>query len=114
MSVGKTLLGACWLPVCVGVVFAVGDFDFGPTGRSPWTAFVDIGLLMWLFGLPLAFAVRVLRRHSAPLAWSVAVTGAPLSVWMFCLSVPLPSFLNATVPGLLALLLAGWVALVGR
>ena len=114
MSVGKTLLGACWLPVCLAAVFAAGDFDFGPASRPSWMAVAGLGLLMWLFGLPLALSVRVLRRHSAALAWSVAVTGMPLSVWLFFLSVPLPSFLNATVPGLLALLLAGWVALVDR
>ena len=114
MSVRKTLLGAAWLPVCIAVVFAVGDFDFGPDGLPHWMTLAAFFLLMWLFGMPLAFAVRTLLRHSVALAYGVAVVGAPLSVWMFFLSVPLPSFLNASLVGLLAWLVAGCIALADR
>ena len=114
MSVGKTLLSAAWLPVCIAVVFAVGDFDFGPDGLPRWTTLAAFFVLMWLFGMPLAFAVRTLLQHSVPLAYGVAVVGAPLSAWMFFLSVPLPSFLNASLVGLLAWLVAGCIALADR
>ena len=113
MSVGKTLLCSAWLPAGIAVAFVAGDFDTGPATGSP-LVLVGASLLMWSLGIPLAFSVRTLLRHSKPLAWCVAAVGAPLSVWMFFLSVPLPSFANATVVGLLAWLLAGCVALANR
>lgn len=113
MSVGKALLCSGWLPAGIAAVFAVGDFDTGPLG-PPLPMVAAFALLMWLFGIPLAFAVRSLLRHSKPLAWFVAAAAAPLSVLMFFLSVPLPSFANALVPGLLAWLFAGCVALACR
>ena len=117
MSIGKTLLCSAWLPAGIAVAFVAGDFDTGPSTDSPLAlvhTFLLMSLLMWPLGIPLAFAVRTLLRYSKPLAWCVAAAGAPLSVWMFFLSVPLPSFANATVVGLLAWLLAGCVALANR
>ena len=114
MTVGRALLCAGWLPFGIAVVFAVGGFDAKPAELPPWPIFIAFFALMWLFGIPLAFAVRALLRHSQLLGWCVAIAGVSLSLWMFFLSVPLPSFVNAAVPGVLAWLAAGCVALANR
>ena len=113
-TIGRVLLCAGWLPFGIAVVFAAGDFDAGPAGSPPWPSLVAFFALMWLFGIPLVFAVRMLLRRSWLLAWAIAVAGALLSLLMFFLSVPLPSFANAAVPGVLAWLVAGCVALASR
>ena len=114
MSFGKALLLSGWLPVGIAVTFAVGNFDTGPSGSPSLVVILTFFAMMWAFGVPLAFAVRTLLRYSKSLAWGVGVLGASLSVGMFFLSVPLPSFANAIVPGVLAWLFAGCVALASR
>ena len=75
--------------------------------------------LMWVLGMPLAIAVQLIyrvsgaSRRSAILAFAVAAIAAPISVYAYFLSVPLPSFLNTLFGAALA-----WLALalmcVGR
>ena len=75
--------------------------------------------LMWVLGMPLTIAVQLIyrvsgaSRRSGILAFGVAAIAAPISVYAFFLSVPLPSFLNTLFGAALA-----WLALallcVGR
>ena len=75
--------------------------------------------LIWVLGMPLTIAVQLIyhvsgaSRRSGILAFAVAVIAAPISVYAYFLSVPLPSFLNTLFGAALA-----WLALallcVGR
>ena len=92
----RTCLWSWWLPVGIGVVFAAGDFSFGIYDDRPLENFVRMIVflfpLMWLLGIPLTLAVQLIHRRSRMLAFAVAAVCAPLSVWAFFLSVPLPTF----------------------
>ena len=104
----RTLVGAFWLPLAVLAVFMVGDYSMGPVaiGLGQLLPFV---VLMWLLGIPLALAVLLIHRRKPGLAWVTALICAPLSVFAFYLSVPLPSFLNTLFGAAL-----GWIVLASR
>ena len=113
----RTCLWSWWLPVSIGVVFAAGDFSFGIHDDRPLENFVRMIVflfpLMWLLGMPLTLAVQLIHRRSRMLAFAVAAVCAPLSVWAFFLSVPLPSFLNTLFGAALAwlVLLLLWLSI---
>ena len=114
--IARTVLWSLWLPVSVEVVFAVGDFSYGIYDDRPLEFFLTIIVywlpLMWVLGMPLTIAVQLIYRVSGAsrgsgiLAFAVAAITAPISVYAYFLSVPLPSFLNTLFGAALAWLAA--------
>ena len=102
-----TISCSLWLPVCILVVFALGDFSFGIYDDRPIESLLSIFMLMWPFGIPLALAVQLIYRRSRILAFVVAAVCAPISVTAYFLGLPLPSFANSLLGALLA-----WFVLV--
>ena len=121
--IARTALWSLWLPVSIATVFTVGDFSYGIYDDRPLEHFLTMIVywlpLMWVLGMPLTIAVQLIyrvsgaSRRSGILAFAVAVIAAPISVYAYFLSVPLPSFLNTLFGAALA-----WLALallcVGR
>jgi len=121
--IARTVLCSFWLPVCIAVVFAVGDFSYGIYDDRPLEFFLTMIFywlpLMWVLGMPLIVAVQLIyrvsgaNRRSGIFAFAVTAIAAPVSVYAYFLSVPLPSFLNTLFGAALA-----WLALallcVGR
>lgn len=101
----RTCLGALWLPLGLTLVFVAGDFPTGVIDQLA-LALTLWFFLMWLLGLPLALAVLLIYQRSRMLAWATALICAPVSIFFYYLSVPLPSFLNTLFGAVLA-----WLAL---
>ena len=101
----RTCLGALWLPLGLTLVFIAGDFPTGVNGQLALALLLWFPL-MWLLGLPLTLAVLLMYRRSRVLAWVTALICAPVSIFFYYLSVPLPSFLNTLFGAALA-----WFAL---
>lgn len=100
LLLARTCLGALWLPIGLILVFIANAI--APAGDALLLWFP----LMWLLGLPLALAVLLMHRRSRVLAWATALICAPVSIFFYYLSVPLPSFLNTLFGAALA-----WLAL---
>ena len=108
----RTALWSLWLPVSIAAVFAVGDFSYGIYDNRPLelvlTMIVNWLPLMWVLGMPLTVAVQLIyrvsgaNRRSGIFAFAVAAITAPISVYAYFLSVPLPSFLNTLFGAALA------------
>lgn len=121
--IARTALWSLWLPFSIAVVFAVGNFSYGIYDDRPLVLFLTTIVcwlpLMWVLGMPLTIAVQLIyrisgaSRRSGIMAFAVAAIAAPISVYAYFLSVPLPSFLNTLFGAALA-----WLALallcVGR
>ena len=122
-TIARTALWSLWLPVSIAAVFAVGDFSYGIYDDRPLELFLTMIVywlpLMWVLGMPLIVAVQLIyrvsgaNRRSGIFAVAVTAIAAPISVYAYFLSVPLPSFLNTLFGAALA-----WLALallcVGR
>ena len=108
----RTVLCSLWLPIGIAVVSAVGDFSYGSYNDRPLALFLTTIVywlpLMWLLGMPLTIAVQLIyrvsgaNRRSGILSFAVAAITAPISVYAYFLSVPLPSFLNTLFGAALA------------
>lgn len=121
--IARTALWSLWLPFSIAVVFAIGNFSYGIYDDRPLVLFLTTIVywlpLMWVLGMPLTIAVQLIyrisgaSRRSGIMAFAVAAIAAPISVYAYLLSVPLPSFLNTLFGAALA-----WLALallcVGR
>ncbi|WP_446831516.1 hypothetical protein [Candidatus Foliamicus sp.] len=107
---GRTLVGALWLPLALAVVLTLFSVLSGGI-RYPGPFFLvrmlwsHMGLL-WLLGIPLALAFLLIRRRDPELAGATAVICVPVSLFFWLLDQPLPHPLNTLFGAAL-----GWIVL---